>query len=59
MKFWVATITSAILPKFGVLGWAPFALIAVVVVTAVFCPNQRVKQDAQEVLQILFGRRTG
>jgi hypothetical protein len=62
MTLWVAAITCAILPKDGALDWelfAPFALIAVVVVTAVFWPAERTRDDAQKVLRILFGRRPG
>ena len=60
MKFWVATIPgSAILTGDRALAWALFALIAVLVVTAVFSPSERLMGSAQEVLRILLGRPRG
>jgi hypothetical protein len=53
-----ATITTAAsalsLAYDHALGWALFALFAVLVVTAVF--SSRFKKDAQDVLCILLGR---
>jgi len=60
VKFWVATIPgSAILTGDRALAWALFALIAVLVVTAVFSPSKRLMDAAKEVLRILFGRPRG
>ena len=60
MKFWVAAIPgSAILTGDRALVWALFALIAVLVVTAVFSPSKRLMDAAQEVLRILLGRPRG
>ena len=39
------------------MNWALFALIAVVVVTAVFSPSDRMMEAAKEVLRILLGKR--
>jgi hypothetical protein len=60
VKFWVATIPgSAILTGDRALAWALFALIAVLVVTAVFSSSERLMDAAQEVLRILLGRPRG
>ena len=60
MRFCVAAIAvNAIVTESSALAWALFALIAVVVVTAVFSPSDRMMEAAKEVLRILLGRRHG